>query len=215
MLLGPPSGGTNFFAGGPSTAASSASQVIDVSAGATEIDGDTIAAELTGYLGGFSSQDDHAVLAAEFRSGTGEHLGQLSIGPVLAADRTNTTGVFFRGATNAVPAGTRQILVTLDMTRTSGTYNDGYADNLSLVLRTSTVGPALGIAPAGDQVAISWPTNASGFQLESTASLSPPIQWNVANDLVTVVGSSFVVTNFTHEPQRFYRLWRPGSEPTH
>jgi len=206
---GPAERGTNFFSGGPSTTGSSASQLIDVSAGAAEIDAGTLVAELTGYLGGFSGQGDNAVLTARFLSGTGEALGELVIGPVLAADRTNTTGLLFRGATNAVPAGTRQILVTLDTVRTSGSYNDGYADNLSLVLQTSTVGPALSIAPVGDQVAISWLTSAADFHLESTASLSPPVQWNVANDLMTVVGNSFVVTNYTHEPQRFYRLRQP------
>jgi hypothetical protein len=33
-----------------------------------------------------------------------------------------------------VPMGTRSVLVVLSMTRQEGSSNDGYADNLSLVL---------------------------------------------------------------------------------
>jgi hypothetical protein len=40
-----------------------------------------------------------------------------------------------RSAKALVPVGTRAALVTLTMTRASGSYNDGYADALSLVLR--------------------------------------------------------------------------------
>ncbi len=206
---GPAERGINFFAGGPDTGLATASQTVDVSAAFTEIDAGVVVIELTGYLGGFTSQEDNAVLTAGFLNGAGEKLGESSIGPVSNADRSGATGLLLRGTTNTVPAGTRQISVTLDMTRTSGSYCDGYADNVSLVLRTGTLGPPLAIARAGDQVAISWPTNATGFQLESTANLSPPVQWNVSNDLVTVVGNSFVVTNSIHEAQRFYRLFAP------
>jgi hypothetical protein len=35
-----------------------------------------------------------------------------------------------------VPAGTRKVVVTITMTRTAGSYNDGYADSLSLTFST-------------------------------------------------------------------------------
>jgi hypothetical protein len=38
----------------------------------------------------------------------------------------------------AVPPGTRQVEIKVVMTRTDGAYNDGYADNLSLVLVNKT-----------------------------------------------------------------------------
>jgi len=56
---------------------------------------------------------------------------------VLAADRNRATGLVLRSASAPVPPGTRRIAVTLTMTRTEGTSNDGYADNLSLTLTNS------------------------------------------------------------------------------
>jgi hypothetical protein len=71
-----------------------------------------------------------------FLDGSANGLGTASVGNVLDEDRTNRTALLFRGGTNAVPAGTRKIQVVLSMTNDSGFYyNDGYADNLSLVLR--------------------------------------------------------------------------------
>ena len=48
-------GGVNFFAGGPGGAASAATQVVDVSGAAAEIDAGKVAATLSALLGGYSS----------------------------------------------------------------------------------------------------------------------------------------------------------------
>lgn len=131
---GPPDRGANFFSGGPpDSPISTASQTIDLtpyqgllSAGA----GFT----LSGWLGGFDVQDDNAALTATFKDGTGAILGTTTIGPVLGADRGGTTSLVCRAAGGAVPAGARSVVVELVMTRAAGAYNDGYADDLSLVL---------------------------------------------------------------------------------
>jgi hypothetical protein len=134
---GPASRGNNFFAGGNS-ASSSASQTISLSPSFSAIDAGNVSFNLSGFLGGFSSQDDNASLSAVFRNAGGTGLGTFSIGPVLAADRSSATGLLARSTSGAVPIGTRDILVTLSMTRLAGTSNDGYADNLSLVLNNNT-----------------------------------------------------------------------------
>lgn len=126
--------GANFFAGGPNSAVSSATQTIDVSSKSSAIDAAKTAFLLTGYLGGFSTQDDHAVLTATFRDGNGSSLGAATIGPVTAQDRDAVSGIFVRSTSGAVPIGTRSIQVTLTMTRRQGSYNDGYADDLGLYL---------------------------------------------------------------------------------
>ncbi len=64
---GPASRGGNFFAGGGG-ALSTGSQILDVSHIASEIDTGSIAYTLSGYLGGFSTQGDNAVLAASLLS---------------------------------------------------------------------------------------------------------------------------------------------------
>lgn len=130
---GPPDRGNNFFAGGTG-ASSSATQSIDVLINAAAIDTGNTTFDLTGYLGGFANHGDNATLSITFESATGTALGTASIGPVSAADRGNVTKLLPRGTSGNVPTGTRQIEVLLQITRTTGSYNDGYADNLSLVL---------------------------------------------------------------------------------
>ena len=134
-------GGSNFFGGGPNSASSSAFQVIDVSASAAGIDTGNGTANLSGYLGGFDTQDDNMVVVAAFLSASNTQLGTLTIGPVTAADRANVTTLLLRSTSGAVPTGTRTIKVTMTATRLSGTANDGYADNLSLTLDLPSATP--------------------------------------------------------------------------
>ena len=203
-IPGPPNPGTNFFAGGPTNTLSSASQAIDVSSGATLIDAGVVRAELTDWLGGYDGQDDNAVLTATCLSASSATLGQFSLGPVLSVDRGGLTSFLFRAATNPVPSGTRQIKLLLTMTRQSGSYNDGYADNLSLVLRGS---PTLQITRLTRSAVLSWPNNYPGFQLQTTTNLST--QWSLATNSIFVNGVSFVTTNQLGLSSQFFRLFSP------
>jgi hypothetical protein len=130
-------GGANFFAGGQNTAKSSATQKVRVpKAFQPAVDAGDAVATLSGYLGGYSTQDDNAVVSATMRDANGTKLRSIKIGPVLAADRGGTTGLLFRTRGASVPAGTRTIVVKQTMTRTAGSFDDGYTDNLSLSLAT-------------------------------------------------------------------------------
>jgi hypothetical protein len=132
---GPPMRGLNFFAGGPGTPSSSAQQSIDVSALASGIDTGSVGFTLSGWLGGFESQDDQASLRADFTDLHGSVLGTTTLAGPTASERNNVTGLFQRVGKGSVPAGTRKVLVVITMTRAGGDYNDGYADALSLVLK--------------------------------------------------------------------------------
>ncbi len=145
---GPSSRGANFFAGGPNTASSSATQVIDVSAQAAAIDTGTVIFELSGYLGGFGGQNDNTMLTATFENAGASSLGTAAIGPVTPSDRSGATGLVFRFSAGIVPVSTRLIGVRLQMTRTDGSYNDGYADNLSLKLLVNSA-PAAPLSSRG------------------------------------------------------------------
>jgi len=133
-------GGSNFFAGGPgpAEAESVATQFVDFSGAATEIDAGHVRASLSAYLGGKGSQPDGATVSVTFKSealGDGTQLGSpLTVGPVTPADRGNETTLLKREASATVPAGARSAVVTITATRAEGSYNDGYADNVSLVL---------------------------------------------------------------------------------
>ena len=130
---GPADRGSNLFSGGPSEDTSSLSQTVNVSQFASLIDASNVTYLLSGWLGGWSSQDDNAMLTVTFRNALGVALGTGSIGPVMASDRASVTGLVQRSSSGAVPSGTRTVLVVLSMARTSGSANDGYADDLSLV----------------------------------------------------------------------------------
>jgi hypothetical protein len=128
-------GGANFFAGGPDTSFSSAvTQAMDVSALASGIDAGSDSITLSGFLGGFDGQDDNMTVTALFLNGSSISLGMLTIGPVTEPDRDGATTLLFRSTSGAVPEGTRSIIVQMDATRFEGSYDDGYADNLSLVM---------------------------------------------------------------------------------
>ena len=99
-----------------------------------EDDDERVRFQLSGFLGGFANHNDNAVLTATFKDSSGTPLGTASIGPVTNVDRGFATGLLFRTASGDVPTGTQTIDILLQMTRTTGTDNDGYADNLSLVL---------------------------------------------------------------------------------
>jgi hypothetical protein len=130
---GPADRGANFLCGGAADPVSTLSQTINVTSYATAIDGGHATYTLSGYLGGYSSQGDNVVVQITFQGVDGA-LGTASIGPVTAADRGDVTGILLRSTTGQVPAKTRTIAVVVTMTRTDGTNNDGYCDNLSLTL---------------------------------------------------------------------------------
>lgn len=140
---GPDTRGKNFFGGGPDDEVSTGTQLIDVSQMAAVLDGGNTSYTLSAYLGGYQDQDDNAVLSIQFQDASGKALGQAQIGPVMAADRNNATGLLPRTTQGTVPGGARKILVTLTLTRVSGSANDGYADNLSLTLGGASSGGAL------------------------------------------------------------------------
>lgn len=202
---GPANRGTNFFAGGYHGAISSAYQNIDVSSAAALIDARVMSSVLSGWLGGFSSQEDDTVLTATFLDATGTNaLGTVSIGPVSAVDRTNNTALLFRQAATAVPPGTRTVQLLLVMTLFEGSFNDGYADNLSFVLETA---PRLQIAGTGNSATLTWPTNAAAWHLESTVSTSGG--WTNLPGSPATLGTNFVATVSATNHQQFFRLAYP------
>ncbi len=70
-------GGANFFAGGPDGDANAATQTVDVSGAAAEIDGGGVTATVSGDFGGYAGQDDNATLTATYLSADGAPLGTL------------------------------------------------------------------------------------------------------------------------------------------
>ncbi|GIG55827.1 hypothetical protein Lfu02_01990 [Longispora fulva] len=139
---GSPNRGTGFLAGG-GTGNSSLTQNVIVSAAGAAIDAGGVTYNLSGWLGGYSSQNDRVGLTATFLSGTGTALGTSQLGPVTSANRGNVTKFLQKTATGTVPAGTRTVRLVLAFTWASGGAIDGYADDLSLTLSAAVPTPTL------------------------------------------------------------------------
>ncbi|HEY7620840.1 MAG TPA: hypothetical protein VH834_13780 [Solirubrobacteraceae bacterium] len=127
-------GGANFFAGGTTNPASAATQIVNVAGAAPEIDAGKVQANLGAQLGGYDGQTDHATVTATFLSAAGGALGSFALPTVTSADRNSVTALIARSASAVVPRGTRSISVRIDAIRDAGAYNDGYIDNVQLVL---------------------------------------------------------------------------------
>ncbi len=130
----PAGGGNNYFAGGPGSASSTATQTVDVSAHAQSIDAGSVDAKVSAQIGGYSGQTDAGTVRFTFLSSAAAELGGVTLGPVTPADRNSQSQLLPRTATQKVTSGTRTIRVVLTATRLAGDYNDGYFDNIELVL---------------------------------------------------------------------------------
>ena len=132
----PPVHGFHFFTGGPANASSSADQTVDLAGNYASwfpaIDAGRATFSLSGWFGGYLDQDDASVLTVTFVDANQQPLGSVSLGPALAAERDNLTGLLLRQTDGNVPPRTRQIALHLEMTRAAFDYNDGLADTLQL-----------------------------------------------------------------------------------
>jgi hypothetical protein len=132
---GPPDRGKNLFTGGPDNARSKATQTIDVSGGSGGIDGGNKEYTLSAWLGGFQGQEDNATVVVTFQDGNGNSLGTNKIGPVSSVARRSVTSLVRSETTGKVPKNTRKVVIDIIMVRSEGSYNDGYADDVSFVIK--------------------------------------------------------------------------------
>lgn len=129
---GPSQRGRQFFGGGPVPRTRLAQDIVlpDPSG----IDKARVRFSFSGWLGGCAGQQDGARLSLEFRNRSGNPTGLVVLGPATSADRSSLTGFVERRATGTVPPYSRWARIVLLFTRTGGSSNDGYADELTLTL---------------------------------------------------------------------------------
>ena len=77
-------------------------------------------------------------------------------------------------------------------------------DYVRVYVRAPT--PQLTITPLGANVVLTWPTNATGFNLQSTTNLGSSAAWNTNSPAPVVVNGQNTVTNPISDMQQFYRL---------
>ena len=146
-----------------------------------------------------STNSTYTVLT-RYNIGTGE--SRLWINPNSETDPSVA-------ATDAVSPATIGAIALREESGTTGIQNidnlkigTSYTDVLTV---TNVVVPTLSATLSGGSVLISWPTNATGFNLESTTNLTSPIIWGSAGS-PTPVGSNNVVTISSPTGIQFYRL---------
>ena len=137
-------GGKNFFAGGPGDNSGkqtthTATQTIDVTGAATEIDAGQVGATLSAFLGGYTVSEDLATVTARFLDAAGAELGSVRVGPVNTADRKRLTVLLKRTAQANLPANTRSIAVVIAVKADGNGANHGFVDNISLTLGKAIV----------------------------------------------------------------------------
>lgn len=125
-------GGASFFQAGGSTSCS-IFQDIDLRGCARRRP--VWYANMSAWLGGWYNQEDYATVSATFYTADAKSRGSFAIGPMTAAQRNFITGFFFRSKVVLVPRDTAFVRFTLTEVRLEGGDNDGYADNLSLILQ--------------------------------------------------------------------------------
>jgi hypothetical protein len=97
----------------------------------------------------------------------------------------------------------------------AGTYNVTWTStpaqgaHLYLVALQSVPAPVLQAQISGSNLAISWPTSADGFGLETNNNLSDTNSWTFVTNSPAIIGSLNVITNQISPGAEFYRLMKP------
>jgi uncharacterized repeat protein (TIGR03803 family) len=88
-------------------------------------------------------------------------------------------------------------------TDSGGPFGNGVVFRISL---GPPPGPVLTIIPYGQSVLLVWPTNATGFHLQSATNLFPSTGWGGGFPDPIVLGKDNVVVDTVSGPRRLYRL---------
>jgi hypothetical protein len=127
---GPPDRGAKFFAGGPTICSPYITQFVDLTHHADPIDAGLAKFTLSGWFGGFKTQNDTAGIEVDFYRDNGKFISKSSTGYPNSGDRGGVTGFLFSSVSDWVPHAARGAWVTIFFIHHTAGYNDGYADNV-------------------------------------------------------------------------------------
>jgi uncharacterized repeat protein (TIGR03803 family) len=149
------------------------------------------------------------ILSGNTLYGTTQVGGAANAGTVFAVntDGTGFTNLWsFAGGSGGVAPYAGLILSgnTLYGTTTQGgSAGKGMVFSLSL-----PPPPQLTITRFGTNVVLAWPTNNSGFTLQSTTNLASLVTWTDFTNAPATVGAEFTITNSISDSSSYYRLRR-------
>jgi hypothetical protein len=132
---GPEDRGIQLFAGGDNGTSGMSQTVAVDPAWQQAVNEGRVKFRLTAFLGGTLDQADNATVRLTFVDDDTQTLGQISLPPVTPLERDNKTGLFPVEVADYVPARTVRMFVDVIFNHVEDDgFNDGYADNLELVL---------------------------------------------------------------------------------
>ena len=147
---------------------------------------------------------DDAYISLNFLNASSNLISSAATPPV---DSHNNSWANYR-AFFPVPAGTRYIQYNMNFVRQVGSDLDAFIDDNSLSIYDPVQVPVLQIASIGNNVQLSWPAYAVGFDLQENAPL-PGATWQVVTNLAIVVSNQFQVILPIQPTNTFYRLAHP------
>jgi uncharacterized protein (TIGR03437 family) len=170
--------GKQFFAGGPAGGAATATQTIDLSSGATEIDAGRVRFFLSGWLGnGGSTIGASSRVTAAFLDAAGKKLLEYAVaGPTVV--ETDTWGLLWRSGSGFILPNTRSVVLAVDLTSKAVAFNFAAADNLAFSVALQ---PILG------------PNLIVNGDAETTDGGPYPPGWNSADDFYTLKTSASAI----------------------
>jgi hypothetical protein len=156
----------------------------------------------TGVRGTLNSRPNRTFLLQFFAnptcdsSGYGE--GRTYLGQMSVVTSNNCNANFVASLPGSVPLG-----YVITATATDSANN---TSEFSACVPVSSV-PALTVRPSANHpVILAWTNTATGFVLEQTDGLSPPIQWITVTNSPVLANGEFVVTLSATVARRFYLL---------
>jgi hypothetical protein len=138
---------------------------------------------------------------------TGPSDGSGYLGTWFADQSLGTNNLFAQLGLSPLPSGAYSMDIYPWLIDDYWTNNG--ATSYSLNILTALVPPVLQITPLGNQVQLSWPTNTSGFLLQSTTNLVSPTNWVAVINTPVTIGDQMIVTNTMISGSQFFRLAKP------
>lgn len=117
---------------------------------------------------------------------------------------TAGAGLYYGDITNSDGAGTSGSMNLLNNTL-YGNAQSGGSSAAGTIFRFF-LPPRLTIIPSEEDILLTWPTNATGFTLQSSTNLGSLAVWSTNSPVPVVVNGQNTVTNPISGSQQFFRL---------